>query len=167
MSCDVGKASEGLEKSCDVDEVTEMLENDQSSLPTSRFILQPFRCFTYVTVHSPTLPLLHLRHSSFSNPSFASLTSQDFHLHHLASRPWYLVERHSNAINRSSPLQKPEVNKCSGIHKELFLASNKCRPVGCADEDQGQPDTVNFTTYYCQPLPRVFFLVRVHVDTDS
>ena len=35
-----------------------------------------FRHFTYVTAHSPTLPSLHLRHSSFSNPFVASLTSQ-------------------------------------------------------------------------------------------
>ena len=59
------------------------------SSPTSQLILQPFRrftyviahsptlrCFTYVNPHSPTLPLLHLRHSSFSNPSVASPTSQ-------------------------------------------------------------------------------------------
>ena len=31
---------------------------------------------------------IHLRHSSFSNPSFASPTSQALHLRHLASRPW-------------------------------------------------------------------------------
>ena len=55
--------------------------------PTSQLILQPFRHFTYVTDHSPTLPLLHLRHSSFSNPFFASPTSQALHLIHLASRP--------------------------------------------------------------------------------
>ena len=47
-----------------------------SSSPTSQLILQPFRRFTYVTAHSATLPLLHLRNSSFSNPSFASPTSQ-------------------------------------------------------------------------------------------
>ena len=50
--------------SCDEGEVTEMLENE--------LILQHFRHFTYVTTHSPTLLFLHLRHSSFSNPSFAS-----------------------------------------------------------------------------------------------
>ena len=55
--------------------------------PTSQLILQPFPCFTYVTTHSPALLLLHLHHSSFSNPSFASPMSHDFHLHHLASRP--------------------------------------------------------------------------------
>ena len=55
--------------------------------PTSQLILQPFPRFTYITAHSPTLPLLHLHHSSFFNPSFASPTSQDFHLRHLASRP--------------------------------------------------------------------------------
>ena len=51
-------------------------------------ILQPFRRFTYGTAHSPTFPLLHLSHSLFSNPSFASPTSQALHLIHLASRPW-------------------------------------------------------------------------------
>ena len=44
--------------------------------PTSQLILHPFRCFTYVTTHSPTLPLIHLCHSSFSNPSVASPASQ-------------------------------------------------------------------------------------------
>ena len=80
---------------CDVGEVMERLENEQSSFsdlsitsPTSQLVLQPFRRFTYVTAHSPTLPLLHLRHSSFYNPSFASM-SQALHLRHLASRPWW------------------------------------------------------------------------------
>ena len=46
---------------------------------------------TYVTAHPPTFPLLHLRHTSFSNPYFASPTSQAFHLGliHLASRSWH------------------------------------------------------------------------------
>ena len=41
-------------------------------------ILQASSHFTYVTVHSdsPSFPSLHLRHSSFSNPSVALLTSQ-------------------------------------------------------------------------------------------
>ena len=58
--------------------------------PTSQLILilQAFCHFTYITSHSPTLPSLYLRHNSFSNPYFASLTSQDFHLCHLVSRPW-------------------------------------------------------------------------------
>ena len=44
--------------------------------PTSQLILQSFRHFIYITAHSTTLPLLHLRHSSFSNPSNASPTTQ-------------------------------------------------------------------------------------------
>ena len=96
MSCDVGEVSERLERrmSCDVGEVTERMENELCSFSnlsvtshTSKLILQPFRRFTYVTAHSPAIPLLHLRHSSFSNPSFASPTSQALHLIHLASRP--------------------------------------------------------------------------------
>ena len=58
------------------------------SLHLCQLILQPFRRFTYVTAHWPALPFLHLRHSSFSNPYFASPTSQALHLRHLASRPW-------------------------------------------------------------------------------
>ena len=81
-----------------LDEVTESLEKDLCSLsnlsvtsPTSQLILHHFRCFTYVTAHSPTLPLPHLCHSSFSNPSFASPTSQALDLIHLASCPWYYL----------------------------------------------------------------------------
>ena len=36
------------------------------ALPTSQLILQPFRFFTYVTVHSPTLLSLLLRHKFFT-----------------------------------------------------------------------------------------------------
>ena len=68
MSCDIGKATEGLEL-CS-------FSNPPVTSPTSQLILQPFRRFTYVTVHSPTLPLLHLRHNLFSNPSAALPTSQ-------------------------------------------------------------------------------------------
>ena len=63
------------------------IETDQSPSPMSQLILQPFHHFTYITAHFPTLLLLHLHHSSFSNPSFAS-TSQALHLIHLASHPW-------------------------------------------------------------------------------
>ena len=52
--------------SCDVGEATEGLENE----------IQAFSRFTYVIAHSPTLPSLYLRHSSFSNPSVALPTSQ-------------------------------------------------------------------------------------------
>ena len=41
-----------------------------------KLILQPFRRFTYVTAHSPTLSLLHLRHNSLYNLSITSPTSQ-------------------------------------------------------------------------------------------
>ena len=42
----------------------------------AELILHPFRHFTYVTAHSPTLPSLYLRHSSLSNTSFTSPSSQ-------------------------------------------------------------------------------------------
>ena len=70
MSCDVGEATEGLEKE------QSSFSNLSVTSATSQLFLQSFRRFTYVTVHSPTLPLLHLRHSSFFNPSVASPTLQ-------------------------------------------------------------------------------------------
>ena len=104
MSCDVGKVTGVLENElwrrwCDgkVWEWAELRAVEQSSFsklsgtsPTSHLILQPFPRFTYVTTHSLTLLLLHLRHSSFSNPSSASSTSQALNLRHLASRPWFI-----------------------------------------------------------------------------
>ena len=52
--------------------------NPSVALPASQFILQTFRCFIYVKVHSPALLSLLLRHkqSSFSNHSVISPTSQ-------------------------------------------------------------------------------------------
>ena len=52
----------------------------------------PYVAFIYVTAYSPTFTLLNLRHSSFYNSSFASPTSQAFHLRHLASRPWSVLK---------------------------------------------------------------------------
>ena len=95
--------------SCDVGEVKERLENELCSFsnlsvtsPTSQLILHPFRRFTYVIAHSPTLPLLHVQHSSFSYPSFASPTSQALDLRHLANRPWIRVGERSHAVDTLS-----------------------------------------------------------------
>ena len=71
--------------------------------PTSQLILQSFRRFTYVTAHSPTLPLLHLHYSSFSNPSFASPTSQALHGAHSPTFP-SLHLRHNSFFNPSVAL---------------------------------------------------------------
>ena len=40
--------------------------NPSFALPTSQLIFQPFRCFTYITVHPPTLLSLFLRHRLFT-----------------------------------------------------------------------------------------------------
>ena len=70
--------------------------------PTSQLILQPFRRFTYIAAHSPTLPSLHLRHSSFHNPSFAFPTSQANHLIHVAELILQLF-RHFTYVTTHSP----------------------------------------------------------------
>ena len=78
MSCDVGKATEGLEYELwhrwsdrKVGEWAELIV-----IVIAELILQTFRHFIYVTAHSPTFLSLYLRHSSFSNPYVASPTSQ-------------------------------------------------------------------------------------------
>ena len=74
MRCGLGEATERLENELCYDYNYELCSFSNLSVtsPTSQLILQPFRRFTYVTAHSPTLPLLHLLHSSFSIPSFPS-----------------------------------------------------------------------------------------------
>ena len=70
MSCDIGKLMEGLEN--------ELWHrwSDRKVGESAELILQPFRHFTYITTHSPTFPSVYLHHSSFSNPSAASPTTQ-------------------------------------------------------------------------------------------
>ena len=98
-------------KFCLIDSLCSWVASSFSKLsvtsPMPQLILQPFPHFTYITAHSPTLPLLHLRHSSFSNPSFASPASQDFHLRHLVSRPWSFVEPGTEQIQELSSLVVP------------------------------------------------------------
>ena len=74
--------------SCDVDQVTEGLENE---LWRSR-------------AHSPSFQSLHLRHSSFSNPSIAFSTSQ---LIHQPLRCFTLVTAHS--LTLSSPFSTSQL----------------------------------------------------------
>ena len=67
MSCDVGEVIES-------DSLTfpslhlrhSSFSNLSLALSTSQLILQPFRCFIYVTAHSPTLLSLLLRHRIFT-----------------------------------------------------------------------------------------------------
>ena len=88
-ACDVGEVKEGLENELwrrwsngRIEEWAHSptfpslhlrhnsFSNPSVALPTSQLILKPFRCFTYVTVHPPTLLSLHLIN--------------------LASRPWFI-----------------------------------------------------------------------------
>ena len=100
--------------------VTAHSPNLSVTSPTSQLIAQRFRCFTYVTAQSPTLPLLHLRHSSFSNPSFASPTSQALHLIHLASRPWATYRSSSLSYPNSSTPLMPFLN-FQNCAREIFM----------------------------------------------
>ena len=77
MSCDVGKVREWLENELwhrwsdgKLGEWAELhhssFSNPSVASPTPQLILQPFRCFIYITAHSPTLLLLLLHHRIFT-----------------------------------------------------------------------------------------------------
>ena len=140
MSSDVGEATEGLENelwrrwrdgnvgdwacslqrngwrmSYDVGKATEVLENElwrrwsDWSLENELAHSPNFRHFTYVTVHSQSLPSLYLRHSSFSNPSVASPTPQ------IILQPFF---RFSYVISSSlnSPGEPPILRNCRWLY---------------------------------------------------
>ena len=85
MCCDVGEVTESLENElccmslylyiyelCSFSKISvtsptyKLITKPSVALPMSQLILQPFRCFTYVTAHSPTLLSLLLRHRLFT-----------------------------------------------------------------------------------------------------
>ena len=89
MSCDVGKAAEGLENELwsrwsDI-KVGEWgsasLSNPYITLPTSQLIFKPFRRLTYVTAHSTTFTLLDLRHRHFTYVSWRAAFAILLHYH--------------------------------------------------------------------------------------
>ena len=97
--------------------------------PTSQLILQPFRRFTYTTTHSPTLPLLHLCHSSFSNPYVTLPTPQ------LILQPFHCftyITAHSSTLTSlylcHNSFSNPSSASPKSRHFHLrHLASRPCR----------------------------------------
>ena len=69
MSCDIGEVAESSAHSPTFPSLHlrhSSFSNSSVVSPTSQFILQLFRCFTYITAHSPTLVSLLLRHRLFT-----------------------------------------------------------------------------------------------------
>ena len=93
--------------SCDVAEVTERLENEQSYVTS------------YVTTNSPTLPSLYLRHSSFSKPSVASPTSQ------FILQPFFRFSYFTSS-SLNSPGEQSSFSNLSVTHLRYNSFSNSC-----------------------------------------
>ena len=85
--------------------------------------LQTFRHFTYVTTHSPTLPSLYLRHSSFSSPSVASPTSQFIH------QPFFRF-----SYVTSSSLNSAGERPMTDVNRDLFYTTQKIRNLSSFSE---------------------------------
>ena len=64
--------------------------NSSIALPTSQLILQPFRCFTYVTADSATLLQLHLRHRLFTYVTWRTVPARLLYLQSVAARGFKL-----------------------------------------------------------------------------
>ena len=116
-------------RACDAGEAKEGLENQLwRRWSNGRVGEWAFRHFTYVTAHCPTLPSLYLRHSSFSNPSVYSPTSQlilqpfrrfTYVTAHSPTLPLLLL-RHSSFSNPSFVFSKSQA-----LHIR-HLASRQC-----------------------------------------
>ena len=72
--------------------------NPSVASPTSQLILQPFRCFTYVTAHFPTLPSLLLRHSLFTYVTWRAAHGLGKALNDVALR-CFLMQRESRTFS--------------------------------------------------------------------
>ena len=72
------------------------------ALPTSQLILQPFRSFTYVTAHYPTILSLFLRHRLFTYVSWrAAHVIQDSKLISLRENPCPKMRGLASMVRRS------------------------------------------------------------------
>ena len=111
------KQRKGWRMSCDVTSPTSQLilqpfrlftyitahsSSTSVASPTSKLILQPLRRSIYITAYSPTpFPLLHLRHSSFSNLcafSNISITSPTSQLIFQPFRRFAYIRAHSPTL---------------------------------------------------------------------
>ena len=88
-----------------------------STRKLAELILQAFRRITYVTVHSPTLPSLYVHHSSFSNPSVVSPTSQ-----HILQTFFRFFQVTGSSL--TSPGERPKVRW--GKRQAKILKSDFC-----------------------------------------
>ena len=89
----------------------------------------PFRHFTYITTHSPTL-LFYLYHSSFSNPSVTSPTSQ------FMLQPFFRFY-YATSSSLNSPGSRPwKEDKSCGLNKHnitrLYMREHKVSGIGRA-----------------------------------
>ena len=129
---------------CDVCEVAERLENELCSallcsfsnlsvtssrhnsfsnpsiaLPISQLILQPFRCFTYITVHSPTHLSILLRHRL--------VTYETWRLAHEVIVIWVVRERAVVSHEVSQPLGVTWPDRTSPTTLTLSMDQEVCR----------------------------------------
>ena len=87
------------------------IKNNFSSFSEHCSFSKLFRHFTYVTVHSPTLPSLYLHLSSFPNPSIVSPMSQ------LILQPFFRFSYVTGAL-LTSPGEPPMI--FVDIHEHIF-----------------------------------------------
>ena len=127
--------------------------NPPVALPTSQLILQTFRSFTYVTVHSPTLLSLLLRHKlcSFSKLPVTSLTSQ---LILQPFRHFTYVTAHSPTLpllhlRHSSFFNPSFASPTSQVLHVIHLASRQCTTVQF--EPRPPAELSSRLLYPCQP----------------
>ena len=101
---------------------SQLILNPSVASPTLQLILQPFRHFTYITAHFPTLPSLYIHHSSFSNPSVSSPSSQ------IIPQPFFCFSYiTSSSLNSpGEPLMTAEEGQCDLAKIFIFISFHLC-----------------------------------------
>ena len=161
MSCDVGKATEWLEN--------ELWRRWSDGKVGEWAHSTTFPYFTYVTDHSPTLPSLYLRHSSFSNTSAASPTSQ-FILQHFfrfcyvtssslnspGERP--ILPRHDPHTRRKCLRPPPLLSPLFLTQREEYVGNVPISPLGTPFF------SVHGSTHYLQMTKLQYVISRTTIE---
>ena len=97
--------------------------NPSVAFPTSQLMHQPFRCFIYVTVHSPTLLSLLLCHRLFTY-----VTWRAAHATCTTISNFIKVPRHRNSSHRNHYWHSTSNNLAAPCLKMLFVFNKmKCQ----------------------------------------
>ena len=97
--------------------------NPSVASPTSQFILQSFRCYTYVTVHSPTLLSLLVRHRLFTYVTWRAAhgVKNWWYMRGPVSGIYLFIYPRSCAISKVRNLRRPKTGEYDWMINDVHM----------------------------------------------